>query len=105
MAHPPRRRPQKRKARARWHAPDRAPVVIVGFGRLGGALALGLRARGWPVTVFPRSAESVRRAVELGLTLADHEHLLEAELCILAVPDRVVAERAAALAPDLGAHT
>jgi predicted short-subunit dehydrogenase-like oxidoreductase (DUF2520 family) len=80
-------------------------VVIVGFGRLGGALALGLRARGWPVSVFPRSAASVRRAGELGITLADHEHLAKAAACVLAVPDRVVRERAEALAADLGKKT
>src|SRR5262245_17250024 len=98
MKDPRRRRPQKRAAKARWHAPPRPPVVIVGFGRLGGALALGLRARGWPVCVFPRSDASVRRAAELGLTLADHEKLIAAEVCVLAVPDRVIASRAEELA-------
>jgi predicted short-subunit dehydrogenase-like oxidoreductase (DUF2520 family) len=80
-------------------------VAIVGFGRLGGALALGLRARGWPVCVFPRSDASVRRAAELGLTLADHEKLSTAEVCVLAVPDRVIASRAEELAADLGPQT
>lgn len=82
-----------------------APVVIVGFGRLGGALSLGLRARGWPVAVFPRSATSVRRAAGLGFKLADHEMLASASECILAVPDRVIRERAEVLAPDLGPKT
>ncbi|HVE85622.1 MAG TPA: DUF2520 domain-containing protein [Myxococcales bacterium] len=80
-------------------------LVIVGFGRLGGALALGLRARGWPLAVFPRSETSVRRAAELGFTLADHEDLARAAACVLAVPDRVVRERAEVLAPDLGKKT
>jgi len=83
----------------------RQPLVIVGFGRLGGALALGLRARRWPVAVFPRSDASVRRAVELGFHLADHEALAGAAACILAVPDRVIRERAEVLAPDLGKRT
>jgi predicted short-subunit dehydrogenase-like oxidoreductase (DUF2520 family) len=80
-------------------------VAIVGFGRLGGALALGLKARGWPVCVFPRSEKSVRRAVELGLTLADPDLLREAAVCVLAVPDRVVRERAETIAADLGRRT
>jgi predicted short-subunit dehydrogenase-like oxidoreductase (DUF2520 family) len=82
-----------------------APIVIVGFGRLGGALALGLRAHRWPLAVFPRSETSVRRVVELGFSLADHETLANAAACILAVPDRVIQERAEVLAPDLGAKT
>ena len=41
-------------------APPR--VVIVGFGRVGGAIALGLREAGWDVAVLPRSADSVRKA-------------------------------------------
>jgi len=96
----------RRGATRTRRAPNgRAEVVIAGFGRLGGALALGLRARGWPVAVFPRSETSVRRAVELGITLADHEHLAGAAACVLAVPDRAVRERAEALAEDLGPRT
>ncbi|HYV46894.1 MAG TPA: DUF2520 domain-containing protein, partial [Myxococcaceae bacterium] len=79
--------------------------MIVGFGRLGGALSLGLRARRWPVAVFPRSSSSVRRAAALGFELADHETLASATTCILAVPDRVIRERAEALAPDLSPKT
>jgi predicted short-subunit dehydrogenase-like oxidoreductase (DUF2520 family) len=76
--------------------------VIVGFGRLGAALALRLKAAGWPVTVLPHSPESVRRAAKVGLKLADHEDLSSAALCVLAVPDARVAAVAASVAEDLG---
>ena len=47
--------------------PGRPAVVVVGAGRLGGALALALRAKRWPVRVLDRYEESRRRALELGL--------------------------------------
>jgi predicted short-subunit dehydrogenase-like oxidoreductase (DUF2520 family) len=80
-------------------------VVVVGFGRLGGAIALGLKKAGWSVTVFPHSSASVRRAVELGLKLADHEALSSAALCLLAVTESVVGTVAATLREDLGPKT
>jgi predicted short-subunit dehydrogenase-like oxidoreductase (DUF2520 family) len=98
------RQPKAARWEKRQAGPERAPVVIVGFGRLGGALALGLHRAGWPVSVFPRSAESVRRAAGLGLTLAEHEALRGAKVCILAVPDAVVGALALSLLADLGPH-
>jgi len=98
---------QKPRA-ARWQTRANAPkprVVVVGFGRLGAALALRLKAAGWPVSVLPRSSESVRRAAKLGLKLADHEDLSAAALCVLAVPDSAVAAAAASMADDLGEET
>lgn len=80
-------------------------MVIVGFGRVGGALALGMKQAGWRCAVLPRSGESVRRAARAGFTLADHDALKAAALCILAVPDAAVPEAAALLADDLGAAT
>ena len=83
--------------------PTRTPrVVIVGFGRVGGALALNLKALKWDVTVLPRSTESVRRAASLGLVLADHDALRRADVCLLAVPDGAVALAAAMVNDDLG---
>lgn len=105
---PPRPARPKKVAKARWQTrrgKGKPTVVIVGFGRLGGALALGLKRAGWPVTVFPRSGESVRRAVQLNLKLADHENLRRADLCLLAVPDSVVSRLAASLREDLGPRT
>ena len=98
------RKPKAAKWETRPGDDDRPPVVVVGFGRLGGALALALHRAGWQVAVFPRSAESVRRAAKLGLQLAEHEALRAAKVCVLAVPDAVVATLAQTLLPDLGAH-
>lgn len=99
---------EKKPRGTRWQTRANAPkprVVIVGFGRLGGALALRLKAAGWPVSVLPRSSESVRRAARLGLKLADHEELQAAALCVLAVPDAAVGTTALGLVDDLGDET
>lgn len=80
-------------------------VVVVGFGRVGGAIALGLKAAGWEVSTLPRSGESVRRAVALGVRLADHEALAGADVCVLAVPDGAVARALAMVEADLGPTT
>ena len=95
-------RPTQWQTRAKTAKPR---VVVIGFGRLGGALALRLKAAGWPVAVLPRSPESVRKAAKLGLKLADHEDLSAASLCILAVPDGQVASTAASVTDDLGPQT
>jgi predicted short-subunit dehydrogenase-like oxidoreductase (DUF2520 family) len=79
--------------------------VVVGFGRMGGALALGLLRAGWPVCVFPRSGDSLRRAAGYGLRIADHDDLAEAELCLFAVPDGAVQGLTQALLVDLGLST
>ncbi len=84
---------------------DRPKVVIVGFGRMGGALALGLKRAGWPVSVLPRSGASLRRAVALGIPIADLESLEEAELCMLAVPDGAVGMVAEQVLLELGLST
>ncbi len=83
----------------------RPSLVIVGFGRTGGALALGLQRAGWPLRIFPRSGKSTRRAAALHLPLADHEALQQADLCIFAVPDNAVPLAAKMLQADLGAET
>lgn len=77
------------------------PVVVIGFGRLGGALALGLKRRKWDVSTLPRSGASVRRAVGLRIPLADHESLKQARIAILAVPDAAIERIAAELVKDL----
>jgi predicted short-subunit dehydrogenase-like oxidoreductase (DUF2520 family) len=79
--------------------------VLVGFGRVGGALALGLQRAGWPVSVFPRSGASIRSAVAHGVRVADQEDLREASAVVLTVPDGAVAEAAALVAGDLGRTT
>jgi len=81
------------------------PLVIVGFGRLGGALAVGLSRALWPVSVLPRSAEGVRRAAAMQIPLADHEALHDAGVCLVAVPDGAVAQAAEMIEEDLGPTT
>lgn len=99
------RQKPRRRQRATKPRPKRPPVVIVGSGRVGGALATGLSRAGWPVAVLPRSGESVRRVARAGLRLADHEDLRSAALCFVAVPDATVPEAAALVGEDLGPQT
>jgi predicted short-subunit dehydrogenase-like oxidoreductase (DUF2520 family) len=76
-------------------------VVIVGAGRVGGALALGLSRAGWPISVLPHGANSRRRARSWDLALADDRALAEAKICVLAVPDPAVGQVAAQLSAKL----
>lgn len=85
--------------------PSTPRVVIVGFGRVGGAIAGGLKKARWTVSVLPRSQDSVRRAARGGFTLADHDALRTAELCLLAVPDAQVANAAELVLEDLAPST
>lgn len=107
----PRHAPRKRsKAKATFATRgaakrNRPRVVIIGFGRLGGAIARGLHRAGWPVSVLPRSDEAVRRTVAFGLKLADHDSLSKAAIAVFAVPDASVPQLAASLKDDLGANT
>ena len=80
-------------------------MVLVGFGRVGGALALGLKAAGWDIAVLPRSADSVRRAAAQRVYLADHDDLRAAQICILAVPDAAVVPAMELVEEDLGPST
>jgi predicted short-subunit dehydrogenase-like oxidoreductase (DUF2520 family) len=90
---------KKRKTTKRVQTPA---VLIVGFGRVGGALAHGLKKSGWDVSVLPRSQDSVRRAALSGFRLADHDDLRRAGLCFLAVPDAQVANAAELVSEELG---
>ncbi|MGV3620618.1 MAG: DUF2520 domain-containing protein, partial [Archangium sp.] len=65
-------------------------VVEVGCGGVGGALCLGVKEAGWNVATLPRSADAVRRAAAARITLADHDDLRAAKVCVLAVPDAAV---------------
>src|SRR5262249_61268328 len=88
-AHHKRGKPANRSKRR--GSPRSLPsVVVVGFGRTGGALARGLWRAGWPVRIFPRSGESTRRAAALNLPIADHDALRQAHLCGHAVPHDTV---------------
>lgn len=100
------RAPKRKAPRAKEPQATAKPrIAILGFGRLGGAIALGLKREGYEVQALPRSGESVRRAAQLGIPLADLEALSESDLGLLAVPDSAVAQVAAEFAPDLGRNT
>ncbi len=107
---PPRPAHRKKPSPAKWRTRERSrarrpTIAIVGFGRVGGALALGLKRAGWPIAVLPRSDASVRRAAALNLQLAEHEALKAAQLCLLAVPDAAVPAVAKTLTADVGPDT
>ena len=102
----PRRSPAQPKRHTRRTPPSDHPrTVVLGFGRMGGALALGLYRAGWPVSVFPRSGESLRRAAGYGLRIADHDDLSAAEVCLFAVPDSAIQSLAQTMLVDLGLST
>jgi predicted short-subunit dehydrogenase-like oxidoreductase (DUF2520 family) len=85
--------------------PSRPRVVVVGVGRLGGALALALAAKRWPVRVLARSEESRKRALELGLKTASDKDVAQARVCLLCVPDKAVPGVAEELKPRLARGT
>jgi predicted short-subunit dehydrogenase-like oxidoreductase (DUF2520 family) len=76
-------------------------VVVVGAGRLGGALALALAAKRWPVRVLARSEESRRRVLELGLKRASESDVAQARVCLLCVPDKAIPSVAEELKPRM----
>jgi predicted short-subunit dehydrogenase-like oxidoreductase (DUF2520 family) len=83
-------------------ATRRPRILVVGGGRLGGALALSLSARGWPVSVLSRTGEGRNRVSALGLKPASPAHLAQARVALLCVPEKAVPEVARALARTLG---
>lgn len=80
----------------------RLRILVVGAGRLGGALALSLAARRWPVSVLSRTEEGRRRVRSLGLEPATPRHLALARVALLCVPDQAVPKAARELARRLG---
>ncbi len=65
-------------------------MVIVGAGRLGGALGLALSAKRWPVRLYSRGDEGRQRAEALGLKPATPADLKRARAVLLCVPDAAV---------------
>ena len=74
---------------------------MVGAGRLGGALALALAAKRWPVRVLARSEEGQHRVLELGLKRAAESDVAQARVCLLCVPDKTVSTVAEELKPRM----
>jgi predicted short-subunit dehydrogenase-like oxidoreductase (DUF2520 family) len=77
-------------------------LLVVGLGRLGGALATQLQGKGWSVRVRTRSPSGRRAAKALRLKEASDAETRAAPLCFLTVPDGAVASVAAAVGPRLG---
>ena len=86
-------------------AARRSKILVIGAGRLGGALALSLSAHRWPVRVLSRTEEGRSRLLALGLKPAQPRDLTQASVALLCVPDKAVPEVARELAPRLGRGT
>ncbi len=76
-------------------------LLVVGLGRLGSALALGLADAGWTVAAHARSARGRARLRRLRVPSAPLARAGEFDLVFLAVPDDEVAEVARAVEPHL----
>ncbi|WP_338276828.1 Rossmann-like and DUF2520 domain-containing protein [Corallococcus caeni] len=90
-----------RQGRSATSKAKRVPVVIVGAGRLGGALALALQAKRWPVRVHSRDDAGRERTRALGLKPATVADLKKARVCVLCVPDAAVPSVSEALSREL----
>ncbi|GIL08871.1 MAG: hypothetical protein BroJett033_3820 [Chloroflexota bacterium] len=81
---------------------DRPSLAIIGAGRVGTALATGLRAAGYRVAgVYsrtPASADTLARYVGAAACASAAEAALAADLILLTVPDDAISAAAAALA-------
>jgi predicted short-subunit dehydrogenase-like oxidoreductase (DUF2520 family) len=86
-------------------AVQRPKIVVVGGGRLGGALALSLSARRWPVRILSHTEEGRRRVKALGLKAATPRDLAQARVALLCVPEKAVPEVAREMARTLGRST
>ncbi len=86
-------------------AVQRPRIVVVGAGRLGGALARALAARRWPVRVLSRSEGGGHRLEALGLKPATPPELAQAQVALLCVPDKAVPQVARELSRTLGKGT
>lgn len=84
-------------------APPLPKILVVGVGRLGGALASGYQARGGWTRAVPHSAVSRRTARTFYLKTPTPPEWKEATLCFLCVPDAAVALVATEVAPKLSA--
>jgi len=77
-------------------------AIVVGYGRVGGALARALRSAGWQVRVLAHRPSSARRAKQWGWRKPSAADWLSAKLCFLCVPDARVAQVAREVGTSLG---
>ncbi len=80
-------------------------VVVVGSGRLGGAIARGLSEWHWPVSGWVRTSASRRRWKALKIPCATDATLHKAEIVFFAVPDDEIAPAAGRLHSIAGAQS
>jgi predicted short-subunit dehydrogenase-like oxidoreductase (DUF2520 family) len=69
-------------------------LIVIGYGRIGGALARLFRRAGWAVTVHTPSEASAQRARRDGFKAPDAEAWRHAGAALLCVPDTSVGEAA-----------
>lgn len=77
-------------------------TVIVGAGRMGQGIGLGLAAAGWDVTLLVRTARPVPAPLRLMAGPAAGDVLSAAPLVLIATPDDQIGAAAAALAATGG---
>lgn len=77
-------------------------IVIVGAGRMGQGIGLGLAAAGWDVTLVARTARPVPRPLRLVAGALPAEVVRRAPLVLVATPDDEIGAAAATLASTGG---
>ncbi len=85
--------------------PAKAPVVVIGFGRLGAALALAMKRQGIAVVVLPVRKSSVGLVRKAGLMVATPDDLKRATLCFLTVLDAAIFATAKSINSLIGPQT
>src|SRR4051812_42185084 len=73
---------------------ERAPVAVVGLGRMGEAMAERLLEGGYPLLVYNRTSEKARPLVERGAELLDGPEaaLARADVCFTSLADDAALE-------------
>jgi predicted short-subunit dehydrogenase-like oxidoreductase (DUF2520 family) len=77
-------------------------IIVVGPGRLGGALARGLLAAGERVRGWSHRAQATRTWKRLGIRIASRTERAHAALWVLAVPDEAIPAAHASVLPHMG---
>ena len=77
-------------------------TAIIGAGRMGQGIGLGLVAAGWDVLLFARSARPVSPRLELAAGALTAEAVRHRPLVLVATPDDAIGQAAEALAASAG---